>query len=246
MTCLECSPLGFFFDPVKLVIFIASILTAVYFLNKVRKTKEINKKLKFIYAHIFFLVSPVVFFIFFNGCESIYARCNKPGVILGIIAISAVTSLLFVLMIAPFFILKYYKNKSISVQNKKIINLVDTYSKKLEIKEPRVFILDSAKPRAFSFTYFFNAIFLSVGLIEILKFNELKAVILHELSHIKQRSPLLKFSSLVLRMLSPLAGFSSLKRDIDLHETEADKFVVKAQNTEKYLLNAKNKIRNYE
>ncbi len=246
MTCLECSPLGFFFDPVKLVIFIASILTAVYFLNIVRKTKEINKKLKFIYAHIFFLVSPVVFFIFFNGCESIYARCNKPGVILGIIAISAITSLLFVLVIAPFFILKYYKNKSISIQNKRIINLVDTYSKKLEIKEPRVFILDSAKPRAFSFTYFFNAIFLSVGLIEILKFNELKAVILHELSHIKQRSPLLKFSSLVLRMLSPLAGFSSLKKDIDFHETEADKFVVKAQNTKKHLLNAKNKIRNYE
>jgi len=244
MTCLECSPLGFFLEPWKLSIFLGSFLIAFFFIKKIKNSKEINKKLKYIYLHIFFLISPIVFFIFFNGCESIYAKCNKPAVVLGILVISAITSLILVLLTAPFLILKYYRKKSFNANNN-LLNIVKKYSETLSIKQLRLFILDSAKPKAFSFSYFFNAVFLSVGLIELLNYNELKAVILHELSHIKQRSPLLKFSSLLLKISSPLAGFSSLISELDKHEDEADKLAISIQNTNKHMLSAKRKIRNY-
>ncbi len=246
MTCLECSPVGFFFTPWKIGIFLGLFLIAFYFIKKIRNSKEINKKIKYIYMHLFFLISPIVFFIFFNGCKSIYSNCSKPSVILAIIGISAVVSLLFVLMIAPVLILKYYKKKSISIENKRLLSLVRKYSNLLGIKEPRLFILDTAKPKAFSFSYFFNAVFISIGIIEILTFNELKAVILHELSHIKQRSPLLKFSSFLLRVSSPMAGFSSLNKELDNHEDYADKLAIRLQGTEKHIAGAKRKVRSYK
>ncbi len=245
MTCVECSPLGFFLEPWKLGIFLGSFLIALYFIKKIKSAKEINKKLKYIYLHIFFLISPIVFFIFLNGCESVYANCNKPIIVLSILGISALTSLVLVLISAPFFVLKYYKRKSVYIENKRLLNLVKYYSNELNIKEPKLFILDSAKPKAFSFSYFLNAIFISIGLIELLSYNELKAVIFHELSHIKQRSPLLKFSSFMLKISSPLAGFSSLISELDRHEDEADKLAVNIQGTNKYLLKAKNKVREY-
>ncbi len=60
----------------------------------------------------------------------------------------------------------------------------------------KVFYFDSAVPRAFAAG---RSIFVSVGLIEILDDDEIKAVLAHEAWHIKHNS----------RMLSPLMAFSS-------------------------------------
>ncbi len=101
----------------------------------------------------------------------------------------------------------------------------------------RTFLLDSAKPLAFSTQ---KNIFVSVGMCELLTRKELEAVVLHEVAHVKRQSAWHKFSTILARTCSPLALFSST--DFSREEREADAFAVKKQETKRFIQNARAKI----
>src|SRR3989338_4604135 len=87
---------------------------------------------------------------------------------------------------------------------------VRKHSKKLRLKEPKIYAINKSKPLAFSFRSHKSAIFLSIGLTEILNKKELQAVLLHELAHVKEKSSALKVSNTIMSIFSPfsrLAGF---------------------------------------
>ena len=102
--------------------------------------------------------------------------------------------------------------------------------------------MDKAKPIACSFKSFRSAIFVSVGMLDILSKKEIQAVLLHELAHIKQRSSVLKFSSFLMNVLSPLSLLARFHHDTSKEEREADKFAIRVQRTSKYINSAKKKI----
>ena len=130
-------------------------------------------------------------------------------------------------------------------KNKELVSFVRKYSRLMKIRMPNIYIIDKAKPVAFSFKSFKSAIFISVGMLDILNKKEIQAVLLHELAHIKQKSSIMKFSSSLLR-LSPLSVLARFHHDTGKEEHEADMFAIRTQGTPKYIRSAKSKIRNYK
>jgi Zn-dependent protease with chaperone function len=137
-------------------------------------------------------------------------------------------------------------SKKSEIDVKWIINFVKKQSKLMNIKVPKMYIADNAKPVAFSFRSLKSAIFMSVSMFEIMNKQEIKAIILHELAHIKQKSSVLKFSNSLLRYVSPLSILARFNMDSGPEEEKADEFVVKTQGTDRYVLSAKRKLAEYE
>jgi Zn-dependent protease with chaperone function len=146
------------------------------------------------------------------------------------------------MVIAPLLFLKQFRKKSVDNNNKALSNFVSKVSNDLSIIRPNVYIVDDAKP--FAFSYIKSSIFISLGLIELLSKKELESVILHEIYHVKNSSSLFKFSTFFIR-LSPLATFTSFIEDLNKEEKDADSFAAKFQKTSRYLNNAKLKINRY-
>ncbi len=81
---------------------------------------------------------------------------------------------------------------------------------RIGIKIPKLAYIDSAEPLAMSISGQTNIIALSVGAMESLEKDELKAVLAHEASHIKSHDPLIKFI-LNLLGISYIYGFMLTK-----------------------------------
>ena len=124
---------------------------------------------------------------------------------------------------------------------------VKRHSRKLALREPRVFVVDSAAPVAFSFSFMQPKIFLSVGLFELLGKKEIEAIILHELAHIKSRVTFVKLSAYLARLLSPLSALANFLGGSSMSEEEAaaDSFAAETQGTFSHLESAKRKIVHY-
>ncbi len=105
-----------------------------------------------------------------------------------------------------------------------------------------MFYINSARPYAYSLKTIKGAIFISVGLFEILSKKEIQAVILHELYHIKQRSSFYKFSTNFLKTFSITPSFLNLNKSLQQEEKSADRFAIKTQKTSKHIKQAKKKI----
>src|SRR3989344_3272923 len=135
-----------------------------------------------------------------------------------------------------------FKHKIIEFNNT-IYKFIQKYSKKLNIKNPKTYVIDKVEPIAFSLSYISPKIFVSVGVLEILNKKEIEAVLLHELAHIKQKSSILKISNLLTKILIPFSNFYNIKEELQQEEIKADDFTVKIQNTSKNLKSAKNKIK---
>lgn len=248
--CTSCMA-TFIENPKNLTIIIGSLLiAAALFIFLVRKTLSTKQKLSLIYAHIFFLVFPLIYYFFFRGCTAYFSQCEKTKAILFMLLLTALLASVLVSVIAPFLFLGRYIRRSnvASIDNAaSIVNFVNKYAKKLFIKRPKVYILDSQKPEAFSFNLFKSKIFISLGMIELLSKKELHAVLLHELGHIKNNSSVLKFSFMLFKRFSPLAMFTTnrIATQLDEHECNADSVVLEHQRKARHLVNAKRKVEEF-
>jgi len=242
--CHECV-IGFFQSPIKTGIVIISIALSLlfFFLLIIKKDLKLNKKIAYTYSHLFFLIFPFIFYFFFRGCETYFSYCNKLKPILIMIVLTTIFAFIMSLLIAPFLFMRRYLRKSYSSDDRFISNSINKYSEKLNIKKPTIYLFDSGKPIAFSFySKLKSKIFISIGLLELLKKKEIEAVLLHELVHIKNKSSLFKFSAYFFRFLSPLAMFVSMNKDLNKEERRVNKEVIRMQKKDKYINSAKRKI----
>ena len=244
MICTSCT-LTFLQDPIRMSIVIVSFLLAMFFFFMSRKNFEAKKKLGLIYLHIFFLIFPFVFYIFFNGCTAFLNSCHQLAPMILVVIVSFASSMAFVALLGPVLFIKRHMKKSHFVKDGFIFNKVRIYSEKLNISKPKVYLVDIAKPIAFSISTFKSKIFISIGLLDLLNKKEIEAVLLHELGHVKNNSSAVKFWSIFARYLTPLANFDTLHNYINEEELKADEVVLKFQQSSKFLDSAKRKINNF-
>lgn len=142
-----------------------------------------------------------------------------------------ITSLIFAFLInwvSYFFsdkiVLAMYRAKELKENQQPYLHsLVSQLSQSAGIPKPKIYIINSHSPNAFATGRNPNnaVIALTTGIIEILDENELKGVISHELSHIKNRDILVATIAATIagaitflaRMLQYMAYFGSFNRD---------------------------------
>lgn len=239
--------IGFEVEAAKLLIASVSLASSVIFLVLLKKLSFSSKgKIALIYSHLLTLLFPLIFLTTSNACAMSCATCYTN--IYTLVSI-AIPSTLLISTIAGFFLIPavfVYSNRKSEIVSGKIHSFVKSNSRKIKIKQPKIYIVNKANPVAFSFRNFKSAIFISVGLFEILKLKEVQAVILHELAHIKQKSSALKMSTFLLRIFSPFSLILKFHHNNKLEEEKADKLAIKIQKTDRYIKSARKKILDYE
>ncbi len=228
-----------FMHPLLMGILVFSLLASISFFILFRKTDKIKTKTAYLYAHIFFLFSPFILSAFLWECIMPVFVCSPKLIIYGLSGGSTIA------LFASFLTMPYlypWATKSNEVKESNLNKLLKRWTEHFGIPKPKVYSLNEATPIAYSITSIKPAIFLSVGLLEILNKRELEAVLLHEIYHIKNKSSIWKFSLNQIKMFSPLSSFSSIRESINNEEREADLFAVKIQGTRRFLNSAKNKI----
>lgn len=237
---------GIIIEPAKPTLSIISFFIVLVTLFILKKTKmSTTLKISIIYAHLTALIFPFVLYSTHLGCGATCMSCYTNTLTLVSIALPTT---IFLSTLAGLFIipsLYMFSNRKLIIKNKNILNFVEKKSKKMGIKSPKIYAIDSSRPIAFSFRSFISAIFMSIGIFDILNKKEIESVVLHELYHIKQNSSIIKFSNIIIRLFSPLALLANFNHDINKEEINADRFVIKEQKTSKYLKSAKKKINKY-
>lgn len=236
---------GFLIDYERMFLVGTSLVFAILMLLALRKTQSTKYRIGLIYAHLSFLFFPFTIFTTDFACGAMCAPCGGTD-LLGLALLSLPTTLAFSTVAGFVLIPTYYvlTNQKYEISNREVKGFIRKHSKRLSIKEPKIYGVNKSRPLAFSFRSHKSAIFLSIGLTEILSKKELQAVILHELAHIKEKSSALKLSNALMRVFSPfsrLAGF----HDTGKEEHNADALVVKEQKTDKHLQSAKAKIKEF-
>src|SRR3989338_591630 len=222
---------------------VSAMLITLFLLKKFNLSTKV--KISLIYAHLTALFFPFVLFTTNVACGTFCLACYSN--ILEMTAISLPTTLILAtisgfLVIPTFYIVS---SKKMEIKNREILKFLKHYSKKLQLKMPKIYAVNKAEPIAFSFRSFKSAVFLSVGLLDILNKKEIEAIILHELAHIKIKSSALKLSTNILRLFSPLSVLARFSHDSTQEEELADRFAIKEQETSRYIKSAKRKIKEY-
>jgi len=223
---------------------LAGAIVAAVFL--IKKTKlSANKKIFLAYTHIFLLIFPLIFFVFSMGCNAFFTSCSRLHAIFYIAILAGISAFFAGIFIAPFVILKFYSKNSMLVTEKRISGFVDEHSARFGIKHPSVYLLNSPKPKAFSFRALKGRIFISAGMANLLTKKELEAVLLHEMSHLSNKASIFRQIISVAKLVSPLTYFVTLRKELGNEELAADRFVCKVQKTKRYLNSAKGKVNEY-
>jgi len=232
-------------DPTKVYLTFASLSIAFLSIFILRRFSLSNKgKISLMYTHLASLFFPISLFTTTLACGFLCLPCLEGP---GGMALLALPTTLILSTIAGFVVIPGYfmvSRKSLLIKNNSLNTFLIRQTKKLKMKTPSLYILNMAKPVAFSFKTFASGIFLSVGLTDILKKKEIEAILFHELSHIKSKSSIFKISTNLMKF-SPLSLISLLKSfNVDLNQDErrADDFVIRMQGSDIYLQSAKNKI----
>ncbi|MBI2667864.1 M48 family metalloprotease [Candidatus Woesearchaeota archaeon] len=228
-----------FMHPLLISIMIFSFIASISFFILFRKTDKIKAKTNYLYAHIFFLFLPFIFSVLLWECIMPIFMCTPKLIIYGLSggsAIGLLTSFLVIPYVYP------WATNSRVIKNKGMINFLKRQTKNLKIKKTNLYSVEDIAPIAYSITNTKPAIFLSVGLCELLNKKEREAVLLHELYHIKNNSSFWKFSMSNMKMFSPLSSFSSIRKSLEKEEKDADLFAVKIQGTKIFLHSAKYKV----
>jgi Zn-dependent protease with chaperone function len=243
---MECG-LAFFYTGLKGGIVAGSVGASIIFLILMKKTRSsVNQRLFYSYLHILFLIFPVFFYLFFRGCQMTILGCDQAGALLAIILISLLAAYTVGLVIVPYIFARQYLKKSRRISKGALARFVSMFTKRLNIRKPELYLIDIAKPLAFSISHIKNRIFLSIGLTELLTKKETEAVLLHELAHLKQRSSVFKFSTMLVKRISPLGWVTTFNDDLSEEEEKADSYVKRTQKTSRHLLGAKRKIEKYQ
>ncbi len=231
-----------FMHPLLIGILVFSFIASIFFLILFRKTDKIKTKTNYLYAHIFFLFSPFIFTAFLWNCVMPVFMCSPKLIIYGLgggSAIGLLTSLIVIPYIYP------WATNSKKIKNNEMVGFIKNQTQNLSIKQPNIYLVEDVAPIAYSITNTNPAIFLSVGLCELLNKKEMQAVLLHEFYHIKNNSSLWKFSMTNIKMFSPLSSFSSIKKSIEKEEKDADLFAIEVSGTDKFLNSARDKINQF-
>jgi Zn-dependent protease with chaperone function len=237
----------FLIDPGRFLLVLLSVSFAIVLLIVLKKGKFSTKsRVMIIYGHLTSLVFPFVLYATHFSCSVMCMPCSEN--MLHLLGYALPTTLLLGTLggFIAIPVLFRLSSKRSAIDVKWIINFVKKQSNKMNIKVPKLYVMDNAKPAAFSFRSLKSAIFMSVGMFEVMNKQEIKAIILHELAHIRQKSSILKFSNSLLRVISPLSILARFNQDSSREEEKADEFVVEAQGTDKHLLSAKRKLDAYE
>lgn len=244
MACTECI-FGFFYNPTNILIAGTSLILSVMFYLFMKEESAPRKKIALVYAHLFTLIFPVVFYIYTNSCVATFGLgfCNAWKPLLSIIFMTGFSSIVLGYFLTPFLL-------KVNPKTSKVVNhewnfFLQNHAKREQIKEPSLHLFDTAKPMAFCISILKPRIYLSVGLAELLTKKEIEAVLLHELGHVKQRSSWLKFSTYLHRLASPFTVFTDFASVFAKEELDADKFAARKQKTSKYLRSAKRKLKEY-
>ena len=229
---------GFFENPLHLTTLIVSWALALMSFLYWRE----HPKARFLYAHLFFLVMPLVDFAVAVPCNTPFVQgllsfCSiaYTRLLFGLIPVAIMIALVLGLAVIPRAYKKYYHAKEVrSVRFERL-------ARKAGLSGTHFWVLDTARPVAFSFG---NNVFVSVGMHELLSAREQDAVVLHELGHVKYESSVSKVASFVARLFSPIAHFTSLD-SVRKEERLADRFAVQMQKTSCFLRSAKQKVRSH-
>ena len=235
---------GISIDGVKFLLALASFSLAVLTIFLLRRSFSSKAKIGLIYAHLSSLFFPPVLFTTNFACGWFCLPCfeNPLG-----LALLALPTTLIASAIAGFVVIPGYfliSRKTFLSTDKGLKSFLANHSARAGIKAPGLYIIDLARPLAFSFRSFRSAIFLSVGMVEILRKRELEAVLLHELFHVKSGSSIFKFSSALMR-LSPFSLMKNFDLELGSEEEGADSFVREVQRTSRHLAGAKRKIHSW-
>ncbi|MBI2580455.1 M48 family metalloprotease [Candidatus Woesearchaeota archaeon] len=246
--CTECT-LAFFMSPLKSGIVILSFAIAIAALVMLRrlKTADTKKRLTLLYIHVFAFVFPFLFFVFFRGCQSYFSGCDQAKAIATMLGLTAAIATVIALAVAPVIFVKRQSRKATALHGGYLNSFAAKHSQHLGVKQPKIYVLNTANPVAFSFSMFTPRIFLSAGLFDILGKKEIEAILLHELAHIKNRASLLRMSAHVARMLSPLSALANFlgSSTVSREEEAADGYAALVQGTSGHLASAKEKIISY-
>ncbi len=204
---------------------------------KIRKKETANKTF-WIYAHIFAIVFPVLYFLFSLKCGSFLA-CMASAYLTAI-PVSILGAIILGYIVAP--LVYQYSLKATEVVSGDLYEKIKEITRIEGMKMPKIFLIDDISPKAFSSTSIHAKIFFSVGLLELLSRKELESVILHEVYHIKTKTPKIKSLGFFLTKISPIFAFSEMKSLFSQEEKNADNFAIGKQKTEKHLNTAKNKL----
>lgn len=245
--CTDCT-LAFFQSPLKLGIVIASILISLISLVILRAKSNLsmNKKIALIYIHIFGLIFPIFFYIFFNGCSALFSSCGTGKATFYLVIATGITAAVIGAILAPLLFLRSHRKNSQEIKSGFAAEMIEEKSGELGIRKPKLYLLKTPKPVAFSFSMAEPVIFISAGMADILSKKEVEAVLLHELSHIKNSSSKLKLPASLMKILSPASHVASFRRVISAEEKEADIFAIKAQGTAVHINSVKEKLSEYE
>lgn len=208
------------------------------------EVRSLKRKVVFAYAHLAFLVFPVMLFLYTMVCTSPAVGCSNMGWLdaAGIIIPSTLAASLVAGLVAlPFLFAASSKSRRHTGSE---AQWLDETARRLGIRSPRLYLLDDARPQAFSFSSVFSAVFVSVGAFDLLSRKEREAVLLHELGHLKSGSSSLKFSALLLRLATPLAA-RSFHDALSAEEEKADDFAAAAQGTRRHLQSARKKFESF-
>jgi Zn-dependent protease with chaperone function len=229
---------------VRTFLTIISISFAVFSFVLLKKSGlSPNGRLGLIFAHLAGLAFPPILLATHFGCMAMCLSCatSLTGLLALVLPFTVGATALAGLFVMPAFFIGINRARKAGGW---MPAFVSEHARRLGISAPPVYLLDRAKPVAFSFRTWRSAIFMSVGLSEILSKRELQAVILHEFGHIANKASFLKVSDMLLR-LSPFSLLKQFNSADDKEERRADAFAAKAQGTSRWLKSAKRKMTDY-
>ena len=222
--CTTCATTFFQTSWKITIVLVAWMVAAVALFLLKRKEVSEKKKLALLYTHIATFIFPFLFYSFF----------------IGLVSIGVATILTTV--IAPLLWKRAHERKAKKLEQTRINSFIDKTRKKNRLPDIGVYLIDKAKPIAFSITRWKASLFISVGLVDLLTKKELEAVLLHELGHIKHDASKAKLRTTATALFAPVAWFALREKEKNSEERKADEFAVAVQNTEKYLESAKEKV----
>lgn len=200
------------------------------------RTGDAKKKMAATYFYLAALFFPIALFAISSTCNMLLSHCDVKLLLYSVPAAAGLAIISGLILIPGLLMFRGAR-----ITDPSMAALVSKYSR----TQVSLYSIETDKPAAFSFSSLRSAIFLSVGLADILTKKETEAVLLHEIAHVNSRSSSLKVSSMLMRIFSPITalGFTPFGPEIDAEEKMADGFVVKVQGTGRYLASAKRKIK---
>lgn len=228
----------FFADPYYMAAVTGSLVMAIAMLGASRRTEWTARTRSFLmYGHLVLLVLPLVLFAATLSCqEKGICEVGVTQTLLVVVPVSGFLALLAGLWIVPLL----HRQRGLA-EDGPLQQYVRNQAEGIGMRVPDVFWIDSGKPQGYSVGGLKPAIFVSIGMGQLLSRRQLEAVLLHELGHIREGSHALKTLSIFLHAWHPQA-LPAPQQVVQDEEAKADGFAAGRQKTRVHLERAKKKV----